>query len=65
MKKSKLIALRESRDLSRYRVAEDTGTPYTTLARLEDPDGKQIGRAEMRILVEYYGRGLTLEHFLS
>ncbi|MGI9251158.1 MAG: helix-turn-helix domain-containing protein [Pseudohongiellaceae bacterium] len=65
MKKSKLIELRESRNLSRYRVAEDTGIPYNTLARLEDPNGKQIGRAELRILSEYYGSDLTLEHFLS
>lgn len=65
MKKSKLVQLRESRGLSRYKVAQDTGITYNTLTRLEDPKFIRISRTHIRILKAYYGEELTLEHLLE
>ena len=38
MAESKLIEFRESRGLTRYRVAKDLGVTNQSLARLEDPE---------------------------
>ncbi len=65
MSKSKLIEFRESRNLTRYKVAKDIGVSNNVLARIENPDTPTIGRDLLRKLVEYYGAELTLEHFLN
>lgn len=63
--KTKLILLRESRELSRYRVAQDTGIPYNALMRLESGSASRLPIKWIRTLREYYGDALTLEHFIS
>ena len=65
MSKSKLIEFRESRNLTRYRVAKDIGVSNNVLARLEDPGTPKIDRELVRKLVEYYGPDLTLAHLLT
>ncbi len=68
MTDSKLERLRISRNLSRYRVAEDTGIPYPTMCRLEDPSLERMSRKHLRLLVKYFaglGIELTLADFLS
>lgn len=62
---SRLRALRERRNLSRYRVAEDTGIPYATMTRLENPDLERMSRKHIRLLVKYFGPELILDDFLS
>lgn len=65
MTKTGLIQLRESRGLTRYRVAKDLDVAYDALARIEDGDRPKIDRELLRQLAEYYGSDLTLEHVLS
>jgi DNA-binding XRE family transcriptional regulator len=65
MKKSRLQQLRERRELSRYRVAQDTGIPYATMMRLEDPTLERMSRKHLRLLVDYFGPELTLADLLS
>ena len=54
MTNSKMIILRESLGLTRYKVAQDTGIHYDTLARIENPDTPTINRGHLRTLQEYY-----------
>ena len=58
---SKLVILRESLNLSRYKVAQDTGIPYDSLAHLENPEKPQINRGHLRTLVNYYLEETELE----
>ncbi len=65
MQNSKLKQLREARGLSRYKVAQETGIPYATMIRLEDPSRERMSKSHLRLLVKFFGPELTLDHLLS
>jgi transcriptional regulator with XRE-family HTH domain len=60
-----MIELRKRRKLSRYRVGKDTGIPYKTLARIENPKFPTVTRSHLRTLLAYYGPELCIEDILS
>ncbi len=60
-----LQKIREDRGESRYRVAAETGVPYTTLTRLEERASDTINLAHLKKLADYYGQAFDVRHLLG
>ncbi len=60
-----LQKIRQDRGESRYRVARETGVPYTTLTRLEERASDTINLAHLKSLADYYGQPLDVRHLLG